>query len=172
MHLEPRPNLPTWNNNYRALFFVIGVIGGAFAANVGAGIDMLTFIVLTLAFGINEKISTPTTVTIMGLNSIMGFFIHGALLQDIGISWSYWLVAVPIVIIGAPLGAIAASRVNRDHIIYFLLFLIILELVTTIWLVPFNTAAIIVTVIAVVVCVVCFTLMLRYRQQRFASQAA
>ncbi len=53
----------------------------------------------------------------MGRNSIVGFFIHGALLQDVGIAWSYWLVA--IVIVGAPLGAVVCARRHREHLIVF-----------------------------------------------------
>ncbi|MEZ4732226.1 MAG: sulfite exporter TauE/SafE family protein [Caldilineaceae bacterium] len=94
----------------RLIFLAIGVVGGTFAANTGSGIDTLTFMVLTLAFGINEKVSTPTTVVIMGLNSVVGFFTHGVLLQDIGIVWEYWLVCVPIICLGGPLGAYVARR--------------------------------------------------------------
>lgn len=147
----------------RLLFAGIGAVGGVFAANTGSGIDTLTFIVLTLAFGLNEKVSTPTTVIIMGLNSVVGFFVHGVVLQDIGIVWEYWLVCVPIVILGAPLGAYVAGRVGRDAIIYLLLGLISLELVTTILLIPFTPAMITFTWITVVVCIVWFTAMLVYR---------
>ncbi len=160
---EPRLKLPSWGPHIRWLFIAIGVAGGTFAANTGSGIDMLTFIVLTLALGINEKVSTPTTVIIMGINSVIGFAIHGLIQQDIGIAFEYWLVAVPIVVLGAPLGAFVASHASRDHIIFLLLSLIALELVTTIVLVPFNTAAITVTAIAVVVCALWFWAMLHYR---------
>lgn len=169
MQWSPRAELPSWHNHYRLLFFVIGLLGGSFAAQTGSGIDMLTFIVLTLAFGMNEKISTPTTVIIMGLNSVVGFFVHGVIVADIGIAWSYWLVAVPIVILGAPLGAFVASKVHRDSIIKFLLFLITLELVTTMWLVPFSTNAILITCIAMVLSVLWFGGMLYYRQKKFAD---
>lgn len=162
---EPRADLPAWDNRYKALFFGVGVFGGSFAAQTGSGIDMLTFIVLTLAFGINEKISTPTTVIIMALNSIVGFFLHGVVSRDIGIAWNYWLVAVPIVIVGAPFGAYFASKVHRDGIIKFLLFLIGLELTTTLWLIPFSSLTqILVTATAVAICAVLFWLMLSYRK--------
>lgn len=163
---HPRSELPGWDSRYRALFFIVGVFGGSFAAQTGSGIDMLTFIVLTLAFGMNEKISTPTTVIIMGLNSVVGFFLHGVVSQDIGIAWNYWLVAVPIVILGAPFGAYIASKVNRDGIIRFLLFLIGLELVTTLWLIPFNNLTqILVTAVAVAICATLFWMMLSYRKK-------
>ena len=162
---SPRSELPAWDNRYKALFFIVGILGGSFAAQTGSGIDMLTFIVLTLAFGLNEKISTPTTVIIMGLNSVVGFFLHGVVSQDIGIAWNYWLVALPIVILGAPFGAYVAAKVNRDGIIKFLLFLIGLELVTTIWLIPFTGTQIAITVAAVALCGVLFWWMLSYRKK-------
>lgn len=149
----------------RLLFGTIGVTGGIFAANTGSGIDTLTFIVLTLAFGVNEKVSTPTTVVIMGLNSVVGFFVHGVVMQDIGIVWEYWLACVPIVILGAPLGAYVAGKVSRDVIIYLLLSLITLELVTTILLIPFTPAMLTFTWITVIVCAIWFAAMLVYRHR-------
>lgn len=162
---EPRAALPSWGTGGRVTFVLIGVAGGTFAANTGSGVDMLTFIVLTLAIGINEKVSTPTTVIIMAINSLVGFAISGLLQHDIGVAFDYWLVAIPVVVIGAPLGAFAASYASRDHIIYLLLSLITLELVTTIILVPFSTTAIIVTALAVGVCAVWFWGMLHYRHR-------
>lgn len=171
MNWSPREEVAHWGNSRRALFLLVGVIGGTFAAQTGSGIDMLTFIVLTLAFGLNEKISTPTTVVIMGLNSVVGFFIHGAMLQDIGGMWNHWLVAVPVVVVGAPLGAYVAHRVSRDSIIVFLLTLISIELVTTLWLVPFTSLAqVLFTVTAVLICTVLFWAMLAYRK-KYVGQA-
>ena len=166
IHWKPRDAMPGWSNQYRLLFVFVGVLGGIFAAQTGSGIDMLTFIVLTLAFGMNEKVSTPTTVVIMGLNSVVGFFLHGVVSQDIGIVWNYWLVAVPVVIVGAPLGAYVASKVSRESIIIFLLFLISVELTTTLWLVPFSSATeVVVTATAVIVCAVLFWRMLSFRKE-------
>ena len=165
LKLEPRTTLPTWHKSTLALLVGVGIVGGIIAANIGTGINLLTFIVLTLALGINEKISTPTTVIIMAVNSLIGCFLHTAISQDVGIVWEYWLVAVPIVIVGAPLGAIVTTKVTRDHLILFLLFLILLELVTTIWLVPFTPTSMVITAIAVAVATLLFAIMLRYRQR-------
>jgi hypothetical protein len=127
---------------------------------------MLTFIVLTLAFGINEKISTPTTVIIMGLNSVVGLFLHSAVLQDVGVAYNYWLVCIPVVILGAPFGAYVASHLDRDFIIKGLLFLIGLELVTTLWLIPFTRTITMITAAAVIVCALWFWAMLHFRFHR------
>lgn len=163
---EPLPALPHWNDWRRTMFLAVGVAGGIVAANTGSGIDILTFIVLTLAIGVDEKVSTPTTVIIMAINSVVGTFLRVAVVQDVGIAFEYWLVAVPIVVIGAPLGAIVASRATRDQIIGLLLTLITIELITTIWLVPFTDEAKIVTAIATVATSAWFWSMLHYRHRR------
>lgn len=165
-----RPRSTIRGNNHYIRFILVGIFGGWFAAHTGSGIDMLTFIVLTLAFGINEKISTPTTVVIMGLNSCVGFFLHAGVSQDIGAAWQYWLVAVPIVIIGAPLGAVVSSRLKRDHIIVFLLSLIAIEVVTTLWLVPFTAEHMFVTGLVTLAFGVWFVMLLGYRRNRVAFQ--
>ncbi|MEL7433580.1 MAG: sulfite exporter TauE/SafE family protein [Chloroflexota bacterium] len=148
---KPKQAMPAWIPLQKALFLVTGVIGGIFAAQTGAGVDMMAFIVLTIVYRMNIKISTPTTVVIMAINSIIGFYLHGVISQDIGIVWEYWLVAIPIVIIGAPLGAYLASKVPHNAIAIFLLSLIALEVVTTIWLIPFGTEQLIVTGIAIAI---------------------
>ena len=170
MKWSPLGDISNWNNGHRLLFTVIGFVGGAFSANTGSGTDMLAFIVLILAFGVNEKISTPTSVIIMGINSVVGAFMYIFVIQEVGIVWSYWLVAAPIVILGAPLGAFVVSIIKRDHLILFILFLIAVELLTTLWLIPFTSAITTVVVISLSVSVVWFWGMLYYRQKAVAKQ--
>ncbi|MEM7343687.1 MAG: sulfite exporter TauE/SafE family protein [Chloroflexota bacterium] len=170
LNSKPQDDIPNWGQGHRLVFALVGIFGGIFAANTGAGTDLLTFIVLTLAFGINEKISTPTTVIIMGINSVVGFFVYGVLIQDIGVAWDYWLVAIPIVIIGAPLGAFVVSIVKRDWLISAIIFLILVELTTTLWLVPFSSTAIMVTGGALLVSILWFWGMLYYRQKQHQLQ--
>lgn len=166
MKWTPRDNLPNWGPRYYAVFAAVGVFGGIFAAQVGSGIDAITFMLLTLAFGVDEKVSTPTTVIIMAINAWVGFFLHGAVLQDIGVMWNYWLVAVPVVVLGAPLGAFVTSRLNRYSVINFLLTLITIELVTTVWLVPFRSWVELLLTAMVVICfAIWFWVMLRYRRK-------
>jgi uncharacterized membrane protein YfcA len=164
LHWTPSQELPKWSRRHRLIFFVTGVLGGMFAANVGSGIDVMTFILLTLMFGINEKVSTPTTVIIMALNSLVGFFFHGVVAQDISPDiFHYWLVAVPVVIVGAPFGAYVGSKISRDTIIIFLVTLISLELVTTLWLVQFTAVIWRITITATLFFGLSFAAMLYYR---------
>lgn len=169
---EPRQALPGWGVGYLLLFVLVGVLGGVFTAQTGSGANMIAFIVLTLAFGIDEKIGTPTSVIIMGLNSLVGFFLHGVVSQDIGIVWNYWIVAVPVVAFGAPLGAYVVSRVSRDVLISFVLFLITVEMITTILLIPFTGSMITVVVLVLGGCAFSFFAMLYFRQKRVALLTA
>lgn len=154
---DSQHHLPYWTRDIAVLFVITGIIGGIFTAQIGAGVDMMVFIVLTLVFRINIKISTPTTVVIMAINSIAGFYLHGVISQDIGIVREYWLMAIPIVVVGAPLGAYLASKVHQYVIAAILLCLIALEVVTTIWLIPFNNEQLLVAGIAIAVTSICFT---------------
>jgi uncharacterized membrane protein YfcA len=162
---QPIPDLPRWGSWERALFVGTGVLGGVVAAHIGTGLNMLVFILLTLAFGIDIKISTPTSVIIMALNSLVGFALHGAISQDIGIVWQYWLVCVPIVAVFAPIGAIAAAWVGADAIIAAELVLIAIELVSTVVLIPFTPAMLQVTAVTLAGCALAFYAMLAYRQR-------
>lgn len=167
---RPLPRMPEWNAHRKWAFLAVGVFGGIFSAQVGSGIDMLTFMVLTLAFGIDEKISTPTTVIIMAINSLVGFILHGIILDDIGEMWNYWLVAVEVVIIGAPLGAWVISRIHRHTVINFLILLISAELVTTLVLIPIRTwAEIMITLTALTVFGLFFWILLHYRHQHLPA---
>lgn len=165
---QPHEDFRVSDWSRRLLFVVIGIFGGIVSSNTGSGTDMLTFIVLTLAFGVNEKVSTPTTVIIMAINSVAGFFVRGVVMSDIGIVWEYWLACVPVVILGAPFGAYVASKVSRDVIIYLLLILILAELTTTILLIPFTSTMVTVTLVTVTVCTIGFAAMLIYRHHHIA----
>src|SRR6056297_726333 len=149
-------------------FFVIlatGFLGGMVASVVGVGIDMLIFIVLTLLYGIDEKISTPTTVVLMGLLSVAGFIWHAGVVTDINPDvWRYWMSCIPIVIFGAPLGAWVCSKIGRDQLIWFLLFLIAIEVTTTLWLIPITANRIAILSVLVFFTSVLFYGLIHYRR--------
>lgn len=144
--------------NHYLLMAITGVLGGVFTAIVGTGIDFFTFAILVLFFNISEKVATPTSVVLMAINSTAGFVLHAFYLDNfIGKAVAdYWLVCVPIVIFGAPIGAIICSRISRTAIIRFLLFLIFVEVVTTLWLVKFDSFARVATPILFVTLIVFF----------------
>ena len=68
----------------------------------------------TLLFRVSEKTATPTSVILMALNTAVGFFSKGFWLGGMSEeAVGYWLVCVPVVTIGAPVGAWAASYAHR-----------------------------------------------------------
>ena len=54
--------------------FISGIVGGAFSALAGSGVDICSFSVLCLLFRVSEKVATPTSVVLMAINTCVGFF--------------------------------------------------------------------------------------------------
>ena len=143
-----------------------GFIGGMVSSIIGVGIDITLFIFLTLMFGVHEKLSTPTTVILMGLLSVAGFVLYASQPEAITPQlWKYWLSAVPVVVIGAPLGAWVCSKIKRDQLLFFLLSLITIELISTIWIIPLTRASLTFISICCGVSVVLFSWMILFRRK-------
>lgn len=119
-----------------------GVVGGVLSGMVGVGENTVMFLVLVLLFRVSEKIATPTTVVLMAVVSAAAAFSHVVLLRDVPpVVWEYWLAAVPIVVVGAPLGAVLCRYLSAAAIRGVLVLLIAAELVSTVLLVPYGSAA-------------------------------
>ena len=80
-----------------------GLVGGVVTSLVGTGLDIVVFSVLVLRQGVSETVATPTSVVLMALGSLAGFALRGAALP--AEAWAYWWTCVPVVVVGAPLGA-------------------------------------------------------------------
>ncbi|MFK0244165.1 TSUP family transporter [Amycolatopsis azurea] len=118
-----------------------GFAGGVVSGLVGVGENTVMFIVLVLLFRVSEKVATPTTVILMTAVSIAAFGSHVFLVRDFsGAVVEYWLAAVPVVVVGAPVGAMICSRMSRTAIRHVLLGLIAVEFVSTLVLVRMDTA--------------------------------
>lgn len=154
-------------NSKNDLFIILatGFLGGLVASVVGVGIDMLIFIVLTLLYGMDEKISTPTTVVLMGLLSVAGFIWHAGIVTEVNPDvWRYWMSCVPIVIFGAPLGAWVCSKIGRDQLIWLLLFLIAIEVASTLWIIPITSDRIVILALLTLCTSLLFFGLIRYRR--------
>ncbi|KAG7158925.1 uncharacterized protein LOC121878132 isoform X1 [Homarus americanus] len=107
-------NIPELNWWKRLLLFIFGFIGGIFTSFSGSGADICMFSLLTLFFKVSEKVSTPTSVVLMAMTSMVCWWwrtlVTGAMPQE---SWEYLLVVVPIVTIGAPFGALIGTHFHR-----------------------------------------------------------
>jgi len=132
-------NLQKCNRQEILCLLATGFLGGIMSGLVGNGIDVITFSVMVLLFRINEKIATPTSVILMAINAIFGFFLHyfyfGGFNETVH---AYWLAAIPVVVLGAPLGAILCYYMSRVFIVNFLIFLIIIEFVSSLLLIPLT----------------------------------
>lgn len=108
------------------LLMSTGALGGILTSIIGSGIDIFTFSFVTLRYDLSEKVATPTSVIIMAINSIVGFALHGLVLGDFGNEeYMYWIVCIPVVIFGAPLGAYVINVIKRIYIAEFLYLVII-----------------------------------------------
>jgi uncharacterized protein len=123
----------------RAIAVATGLAGGLLSGVIGVGVNMVAFMVLVMLFRISEKVATPTTVILMALVSFAGFLTHILLIGDFtGVAPRYWLSAVPVVVVGAPFGALMCSKMSRRLINFILVGLIVTDCVTTVLLVPMS----------------------------------
>lgn len=122
----------------RACLVLTGLVGGLFTSIAGSGVDICSFAVLTLLFRVSEKVATPTSVVLMGCNTVVGFLTQLFLAPSVlppsvqrgmlggeecrsawdggcisSETWGYWLCAAIIVPVGAPFGAYLASFLHR-----------------------------------------------------------
>ncbi len=117
-----------------------GLLGGIVSGLVGNGIDIIAFSVMVLLFRLNEKIATPTSVMLMAINAMLGFFLHYFYLGGFNETvHAYWLAAIPVVVLGAPLGAIICYYMSRVFIVNFLIGLIAIEFISSLLLIPLTT---------------------------------
>ncbi len=101
--------------NWKAcLLLFFGFLGGIFSAMSGSGIDICSFALLCLLFRVNERVATPTSVVLMAINTMVAYLYRELKMQAVAAeSYNLWLVCVPVVVIGAPLGAIVSSHFHR-----------------------------------------------------------
>mmetsp|Transcript_4388 Transcript_4388/g.9705 ORF Transcript_4388/g.9705 Transcript_4388/m.9705 type:complete len:380 (-) Transcript_4388:271-1410(-) len=100
-------------NVWICLLVVFGFLGGVFSAICGSGIDICCFALLTLYFRVTERVATPTAVVLMAINSLVAYTYTAAKLGVDAEVYRMWLVSIPIVAVGAPLGAIVSSHFHR-----------------------------------------------------------
>ena len=131
--------IPAWGKRERILSLLAGLWGGIVSGLVGSGIDIVGFSIMVLLFGLCEKVSTPTSVILMAINSVVGFILHLYFVGDfVEPVTNYWLATVPVVVVGAPTGAILCNLMKRKTIVRILIGLILIELVSSFILIPLT----------------------------------
>jgi uncharacterized protein len=131
--------VPMFGAKEKSLIALAGFVGGLMSGLAGCGENIVVFMLMVLLFRLSEKIATPTTVVLMTIVTITGFALHALVVRDFTRTvTSYWLAAVPIVSVGAPLGAILCSKMSRRAIVNVLLVLIAAEFTSTVLIIPMS----------------------------------
>lgn len=165
------PVLPVCGLREKCILLLAGFIGGGMSGLVGNGIDIICFSVLVLLFRLSEKVSTPTSVVLMAINAMAGFllylFVIGGFTERVE---QYWLAAVPVVVVGAPLGAYCCTKLNNRTIAGMLILLIVIELASSLYLIPLTDEIVFVSLTVFGVFSVVYFLMARSEQYRPANK--
>ncbi|MEM9120494.1 MAG: sulfite exporter TauE/SafE family protein [Cyanobacteria bacterium P01_F01_bin.56] len=135
--------MPRWGLPQKGLIFLTGIVGGLMSGLVGNGIDIVMFSVMVLLFRVSEKVATPTSVVLMAINALAGLGVQAFIFNDFSVPvQAYWFAAIPVVVVGAPLGALFCSVLKREAIAHILIGLIMLELITSLLLIPLRPVVI------------------------------
>lgn len=128
--------LPYLTNPQKAELFMVGILGGFFSSVLGNGLDICTFSYVVMKYGLSEKIATPTSVILMASNAIVGFILHLFFLETFQTeAFHYWLVCIPVVIFGAPLGAYTITLIGRKTIAGILITIIVAQFLTALFVI-------------------------------------
>lgn len=157
--------LPRFGHLEKATLLAFGMIGGLISGLLGSGLEIIVFSVLVLWFRMCEKAATPTVIVMMVLTSWSGFAMILASGQFAPPVSEYWLAAIPIVVIGAPLGVYACSKMPRLWVVRILIGLILIELISSLILIPLS-AEIAITSVALFLGFSC-VYYLMYRSRRY-----
>ena len=112
--LEPEPLDHPHPGFDRFIDLLVGFGGGLFIASItGVGVDMLLFVVLVLLVRVDARCGITSSVILMTFTSIVGLATNALAFGIPKEVWSNWYAAAPVVAIGAPLGALAASVIPR-----------------------------------------------------------
>jgi uncharacterized membrane protein YfcA len=131
--------IPKFQFMHAILLVMAGLLGGIISGLTGSGLDILIFSLLVLAYRLNEKVATPTSVVLMGMNALAGFVWQEGFSDGMAeIAWHYWYVCVPIVVIGAPAGAAFIRNHSRLFVVGFLIFSISLQYIAALIIIPMT----------------------------------
>ncbi len=107
---------------------IFGLVGGVISSIFGTGINIFTFCLVTIYYRLNEKVATPSSVIIMTIETLLGFFLHTQILHDFSqASFELWLTCIPVVVFFAPLGAFVITKLARPIIARLLYVILIVQ---------------------------------------------
>lgn len=163
--------LPHLTRYQQGELVIIGFIGGSLSAILGSGIDICTFSFVTMKYNLSEKIATPTSVILMASNALVGFLLHRFVMNDIEpVVYNYWLVCIPVVMLGAPFGALVVSKIKRMHIVGFLCSIILVQFVGAMLIIRPAGKLLLFSVAAFLAGIIIFFLLTRHSRKTEARE--
>ncbi len=133
-------------NTWRDISFTLGcgALGGTISGLLGSGADLVGFSLLALYFRIEIKRATQISVILMAATALIGTAFQGWVFNRIDTQViSLWYVAAPVVLFGAPIGAIFCRRIAPRILLIFICIVVGVEFFTTLYLVPIDHSRII-----------------------------
>lgn len=122
--------IPNFGRSDIARLVILGLIGGVISSIFGTGINIFSFCFMTIYYRINEKVAIPSSVIIMTIETIFGFFIHTSVIKDFQKqAFEMWLICIPFVAVFAPLGSYVISKVSRKAAANFLSIILVVQFI-------------------------------------------
>lgn len=149
------------------LLLVVGFIGGTVSGIAGSGLDLITFSLLVLYYRTCETVATPTSVVLMAIISVWAFlWMEGFGSGVAEAAWDYWLVCVPIVVIGAPLGAWFIRNKSREFIARILYTSISCQYIGALLILPMDMRLALFSGSVIAVGLLCFWVAIHFGNRR------
>lgn len=160
---------------------LVGVLAGAtVAATTGVGIDLCIYVVLALVCRTDLRVSIPTSVVLMAYTSLLGIATQTLLAQTLPQRFALsdgllqnWLVAAPVVAVGAPFGVVVVRLIPRAFTLLIVSALCVLQYAWTLWSqrAELSTATIAGSVAALLALNLAFMLLYDWGKRREARSA-
>jgi hypothetical protein len=108
----------------------------------------------------------------MAGNSIIGLLVFGVFQGPLKAEvFSYWMAAIPIVVVGAPLGAVICASLSRRFIANVLVGLISIELVSTLIIIQMRWQVVMMSIATLVACLLIYSVMMRSKRYEPNAEA-
>ncbi|GMS94846.1 hypothetical protein PENTCL1PPCAC_17021, partial [Pristionchus entomophagus] len=159
--------IPNFGFKEALVLFATGLVGGVFSGIAGTGLEVFAFSVITLLYRINEKVATPTTVSMAGLNSAIVFFWRHFMQHQIEpMAWEYFAVCVPIVVIFAPLGSLISSFLHRQMLASFIYILETIALISAFIVLQPGLDMYLLSILIILIALVFFSFLSHFGKKR------
>jgi uncharacterized membrane protein YfcA len=119
---------------HKGFFLIFALLAGIISSLLGTGADIILFMALTLFYSEDHKTATNSSIIAMTIISIIGSLFQFFYFKNVSVdALDYWLVSIPVVIFFAPLGTMLCNKISQKSITRFLIFIIILDFLSTVF---------------------------------------